>query len=1085
MTFAPPEQGGAIRDTTVLVRLGPHLSGFSYDQFASSQGVDLRFSDVTRQIEWPYDIEQWDTNGVSSVWLHVPAFSNGTQAVAFWGNPAILASPAYTTNGTAWADHYLGVWHLNQTELDSTAATNHGRCVGCDSWPGIVAEAKEFDGINDYIQLESRPVPDPPRLGATNFTLSAWIFRRGNGDTLRTGTGGFELANVVEPIVTKGLGEGDRDLLDLNYFLGIRQRDGVLAADFEQGSGGTRLGENGPVTGHTVLPTNTWVHVAASYDGTWRLYVNGVLDGTAVYNQPVQHRSSQPAAIAAGLNSSGIRDGAFNGAIDEVRIASTALASNVIHTAWMNVQSNDLFNGYGVVSLQNPGAPYVVVMPATQITSSAACLNATLVSTGGHATVVSMFYGPDDGGTDPLSWSNHVALGVLKEGLFSVCVTGLQDQVRYSFRARASNDYAVTWAPVSESFITGDLVTLVVTSVPAGFGTYLPYGLGSHAIRVPAAISIEATVTNIDAGDGVRWGLAGWTGAGSVPATGTTDQSSFVLSEDSILTWQWAPTDYYLEHPFSTGGRAQPASRWIPVGATVTVAAVALQDFRFVHWTGDVAVAVHTNTTIDVVMDRPRSVTPVFRAIGTSISGAITNSLCWTLQDSPFVIVGNVSVPSGVTLCVEPGVDVQLLADVSLSVAGAILAIGTPQQPVRFRNHASVANGGSLIVDSPGANYALTASGRFEHCVFTQMGRGEAAVQATDAHLQIVDCVISNIPGKVFLPTRSRVVFMRNVVRSTGEGINVVNCAGLLSSNVMGNVLGNADAIDVDFNWQGSGNADMIVEWNSLSGSVHFNADAVDVSEARPIVRYNRIFGFTDKGISLGPIAYPLIYNNLIDSCSIGIQIKDSSDPVIVNNTIVNCTRYGVNSYEKGQGPGGGGLGSMTNVLIWNCNTNIWLEDGSTLSVGYSLVPGASPWPGPSNLTNDPLFVSLVGRNFELRPESPCVNRGWNDTLTRDRVDLNGGARPQGGTADIGCFEFPQPGVPNFLSAQGGDLSAGLSLEWASITNCSYSVLFSSNLYPLPHWQVLVSNLVSDTPRLTYSDAAPTAPHGFYRVLCE
>ena len=60
----------------------------------------------------------------------------------------------------------------------------------------------------------------------------------------------------------------------MNYFLGIRQSDGVLAADFED----TATGLNHPVAGVTPIPANgAWHHAAATYDGTtWRLYLDGV-----------------------------------------------------------------------------------------------------------------------------------------------------------------------------------------------------------------------------------------------------------------------------------------------------------------------------------------------------------------------------------------------------------------------------------------------------------------------------------------------------------------------------------------------------------------------------------------------------------------------------------------------------------------------------------------------------------------------------------------------------------------------------------------------------------------------------------------
>ena len=62
----------------------------------------------------------------------------------------------------------------------------------------------------------------------------------------------------------------------MNYFLGIRQTDNVLVADFED----MATGLNHPVAGVTPIAVDSvWHHAAATYDGTtWRLYLDGVLE---------------------------------------------------------------------------------------------------------------------------------------------------------------------------------------------------------------------------------------------------------------------------------------------------------------------------------------------------------------------------------------------------------------------------------------------------------------------------------------------------------------------------------------------------------------------------------------------------------------------------------------------------------------------------------------------------------------------------------------------------------------------------------------------------------------------------------------
>ena len=71
----------------------------------------------------------------------------------------------------------------------------------------------------------------------------------------------------------------------------------------------------------------------------------------------------------------------------------------------------------------------------------------------------------------------------------------------------------------------------------------------------------------------------------------------------------------------------------------------------------------------------------------TSESGTINTDTTWSLANSPYVVcVGGVTVASGATLTLEPGVVVQFQQSASnkLNVQGALDATGTPTQPITF-----------------------------------------------------------------------------------------------------------------------------------------------------------------------------------------------------------------------------------------------------------------------------------------------------------------------------------------------------------------------------------------------------------------
>jgi len=185
-----------------------------------------------------------------------------------------------------------------------------------------------FNGSSQYVDFGAAT-----NLGSATFTIETWFKWTGSGVTTSTGNGGVQAI----PLIAKLVGEFDGDNRDGNYFLGIRS-DGVLAADFEEGIGGTTLGLNHPIAGVTPITPTVWHHAAASYDGaTWRLYLDGVLENTLFVGQPPRWDSIQHAALASALNSSGVPNGFFAGVLDEARIwnyarSSSQIASNLSRT---------------------------------------------------------------------------------------------------------------------------------------------------------------------------------------------------------------------------------------------------------------------------------------------------------------------------------------------------------------------------------------------------------------------------------------------------------------------------------------------------------------------------------------------------------------------------------------------------------------------------------------------------------------------------------------------------------------------------------------------------------------------------------
>ena len=126
----------ALENFPVLVRISEAgISGFDYDDMTSpATGDDLCFvgNDGT---PLAFDIDTWNTNGTSLVWVTLPSMANGTWFVMAYGSS--------TSGKTVCADNafagYTGVWHMNETNNAVTtiydATDNHldGRTVSTSS----------------------------------------------------------------------------------------------------------------------------------------------------------------------------------------------------------------------------------------------------------------------------------------------------------------------------------------------------------------------------------------------------------------------------------------------------------------------------------------------------------------------------------------------------------------------------------------------------------------------------------------------------------------------------------------------------------------------------------------------------------------------------------------------------------------------------------------------------------------------------------------------------------------------------------------------------------------------------------------
>ncbi len=145
------------------------------------------------------------------------------------------------------------------------------------------------------------------------------------------------------------------------------------------------------------------------------------------------------------------------------------------------------------------------------------------------------------------------------------------------------------------------------------------------------------------------------------------------------------------------------------------------------------------------------------------------------------------------------------------------------------------------------------------------------------------------------------------------------------------------------------------------------------------------------------------VYNTLITGNHASEQQGGLS--LLENGIAFNCT------VVSNTAPQVGGVVTQNKVSLWNCiiydnyapvNPN-YRNDGSGWSYNYCCTyPMVS---GTGNITNNPLFVNAVQRNYRLSAKSPCIDAGTNLPWMVTATDLDGYQRIQGRKVDIGAYE--------------------------------------------------------------------------------
>lgn len=184
VTFAGYTGGETLANFPVLVKISESgITGFRYSDCKKPDGGDLRFADSEGNL-LASEVDTWDTNGVSLVWVKVPSLAASTRITAYygWDFAPIVDSKA------VWANGYVGVWHLNESSVPLKESSGGSSPFVAGEKPeyadcgadGIIGKSVDFgrNYTSSYGLPRLQAADDDAHLsGFTDFTVECWTYQ--------------------------------------------------------------------------------------------------------------------------------------------------------------------------------------------------------------------------------------------------------------------------------------------------------------------------------------------------------------------------------------------------------------------------------------------------------------------------------------------------------------------------------------------------------------------------------------------------------------------------------------------------------------------------------------------------------------------------------------------------------------------------------------------------------------------------------------------------------------------------------------------------------------------------------------------
>ena len=519
----PQAPSTALANFPVLVRLAEDApTGFSYADCPT--GSCIWFTDENDDAI-PCDVDTWDDEGESLVWVSVPSLSSSTTITMHWdasGAPAGLpaASAVWTRAG------YVGVWHMNELVYDSTKEKHYTPDSSASGWNAY--KVTQSDAVPAPVTTATGVTANPTPLtgtamniaygaGKDNAAFGGFAVPMAQTSSFTLGGSGFTLSAIVnsQQLANNGrcrviaFGAAYNEMANLS-----------VGCDNIYVMGGANHLKANP-RGQT-----DWVYAAGVFNSPRsKIYADGgCLSGSNDGNPSLASLTlSQGIGLGCFINGKNTLDGY----LDEARIRNAASTAEWIAEEYKTVTTanyvsfGDVEGGGATVELLRIGTPTV-----SDITAVSATVSVRLTKFGEGATSASVSLHYTDGGAA----TNTVALGSTNAvpAEFTAPLANLTPSTAYTvwFSAVNNAETPASTNSVATVFSTGADATKWDTAT----ATFTPDG---------RTISATVDITNVGSGTSTLYLMKGSgdtaTVAGFVPVTSSGTKT--VVGDFSDLPW--------------------------------------------------------------------------------------------------------------------------------------------------------------------------------------------------------------------------------------------------------------------------------------------------------------------------------------------------------------------------------------------------------------------------------------------------------------------------------------------------------------------------------------------------------------------